>query len=120
MILCFWKIKIITCKIKIKGCEANPFYEPLLCTDFWNITPKYFIFVTRIRKIMATVIINTRSKEAKTILEFLKTTRYSKVFEEKVPNTETRQSISEVEAGNVKSYSSVNELIKTLNKAAGV
>lgn len=69
---------------------------------------------------MATVIINTRSKEAKKILEFLKTTRYSQVFEEKVPNAETRQAMSEVEAGNVKSYSSVNELIEVLNKAAGV
>jgi hypothetical protein len=97
---------------------SNP--QPTTAFHYWKTYPEYYIFVTRIFNIMATVIIDTRSKEAKKILEFLKTTRYSKVFEEDVPNAETRRAINEVEAGNVKSYSSVNELMETLNKAAGV
>lgn len=69
---------------------------------------------------MATVIIDTRYREAKKILEFLKTTRYAKVFDEKTPNEETRQAMNEVENGEVKSYQSVNELIDSLKKKAGV
>jgi len=69
---------------------------------------------------MATVIIDTRYREAKKILEFLKTTRYAKVFDEKIPKEETRQAMNEVENGEVKSYQSVNELMDSLKKKAGV
>ena len=69
---------------------------------------------------MTTVIIDTRSNEAQKMLEFLKTTRYAKVLEEKTPNSETLKAMEEVEAGHVKSYSSVKELMKTLKKSSGV
>jgi hypothetical protein len=69
---------------------------------------------------MTTVIIDTRSAEAKKILEFLKTTRYATVLEEKVPNNETLKAMEDVEAGHAKSYSSVKELMSSLKKSAGV
>ena len=69
---------------------------------------------------MATVIINTRSKEAKKMLEFLRTTRYARVLEENVPNEETIQAIQEVEDGNVKSYKSAKDLISILKDTASV
>jgi Mg/Co/Ni transporter MgtE len=68
---------------------------------------------------MATVIIDTRSKEAKKMLEFLKTTRYAKVLDE-IPNDETEQAIHEVEEGKVNSYASAKELMASLKKKAGV
>lgn len=69
---------------------------------------------------MATVIIDTRSKEAKKMLEFLKTTRYAKVLDEKIPNDETEQAIRDVEEGRVNSYTSAKELMASLKKKAGV
>ncbi len=48
---------------------------------------------------MTTIIINTRSKEARKMVEFLKTTRYAKVIEENIPNYETLEAIDEVEEG---------------------
>jgi len=69
---------------------------------------------------MTTVIINTRSNEAKKMLEFLKTTRYARVVEENVPNEETIEAMQEVEAGYVKSYQSAKELLSTLKGASGV
>jgi len=69
---------------------------------------------------MTTVIIDTRSAEAQKILEFLKTTRYAKVLEEKIPNSETLKAIEEVEEGYANSYKSVKELMTTLKKSAGV
>lgn len=69
---------------------------------------------------MTTVIINTRSNEAKKMVEFLKTTRYSRVLEENIPNEETIKSIQEIEAGNVNSYKSAHELIANLKDSAGV
>ncbi len=69
---------------------------------------------------MATVIINTRSKEAKKMVEFLKTTRYAKVIEESVPNDETLEAINEVQEGKINSYSSAKELISSLKKKADV
>ena len=41
-------------------------------------------------------------------------------LEEKTPNSETLKAMEEVEAGHVKSYSSVKELMKTLKKSSGV
>jgi len=67
-----------------------------------------------------TVVIDTRSIEAQKMLEFLKTTRYAKVIEEKIPNTETLQAIDEIESGNVNSYNSVKEMMQNLKESAGV
>lgn len=69
---------------------------------------------------MATVILNTRSVEAKRMLEFLKSTRYAKVIEEKEVNDETISAINDIENGNVNSYNSVNDLMSSLKKKARV
>lgn len=65
------------------------------------------------------VIIDTRSEEAKKIVEFLKSTNYAKVVD-KEPNAETIQAIEEVEEGNVNSYQSVKELMSSLKKKNSV
>ena len=69
---------------------------------------------------MTTVIINTRSAEAKKMLEFLKSTRYAKVIEEEKVNDETISAIKDIENGKVNSYNSVNGLMLSLKKKAGV
>ena len=69
---------------------------------------------------MATVILDTRSTEAKKMLDFLKATRYARVVEENTPNDETIMAINEVETGKVKSYGSAKEMMSTLKKKAGV
>ena len=69
---------------------------------------------------MATIILNTRSTEAKKMLEFLKSTRYAKVIEDEKVNTETLSAINDIENGKVNSYNSVNDLMITLKKKAGV
>jgi hypothetical protein len=63
---------------------------------------------------MTTIIIDTRSVEAKKMLEFLKSTKYAKVIEEEKVNNETLSAINDVENGKVNSYNSVNELISSL------
>ncbi len=69
---------------------------------------------------MTTVIIDTRTKEAKKIVEFLKTTRYAKVLEENVPNEETIQAMNEVAEGKVNTYRSAKEMMESLKKVANV
>ena len=69
---------------------------------------------------MTTVIIDTRSAEAKKMLEFLKSTRYAKVIEEDKVNDETLSSINDIENGKVNSYNSVKDLMSSLKKKAGV
>lgn len=69
---------------------------------------------------MITVIINTRTDEAKKMVDLLKATRYAKVIEENEPNNETLKAIDAVEEGKVNSYSSAKELIASLKKKAGV
>ena len=56
---------------------------------------------------MATVVIDTHSREAQKMLEFLKVTHYAKVVDEKIPNDETLRAIDEIESGKVNSYGSV-------------
>jgi len=73
-----------------------------------------------ILQIMTTIIINTRTAEAKKMVEFLKSTRYAKVIEENELNNETLEAINAVEEGIVNSYSSAKELISSLKKKAGV
>ena len=69
---------------------------------------------------MTTVIIDTRSAEAKKMLEFLKSTRYAKVIEEEKVNDETISAINDIENDKVNSYNSVNDLMSSLKKKAGV
>lgn len=63
---------------------------------------------------MTTVIIDTRSEEAKKMVEFLKSTRYARVVEVNVPTDETLEAIHAVEEGKVNSYSSTKELMSSL------
>jgi hypothetical protein len=65
---------------------------------------------------MTTIILDTRSKEAKKMLEFLKSTRYAKVIEDEEVNNETLSAINDIENGNVNSYNSVNDLMVSLKK----
>ena len=58
--------------------------------------------------------------EAKKMVEFLKTTSYARVLEDKIPNNETIQAMLDIEDGNVNSYKSANELISRLKDSAGV
>jgi hypothetical protein len=69
---------------------------------------------------MTTIILDTRSTEAKKMLEFLKSTRYAKVIVDDEVNNETLSAINDIENGKVKSYNSVNDLMVTLKKKAGV
>ena len=69
---------------------------------------------------MATIILNTRSTEAKKMLEFLKSTRYAKVIEEKEVNDETISAMNDIENGELNSYDSANHLISSLKKKASV
>lgn len=69
---------------------------------------------------MTTVIIDTRSKEAKKMVEFLKTTSFAKVIEDKKPNDETIQAMNEVAEGKLNSYKSAKDLMTKLKKASGV
>jgi hypothetical protein len=63
---------------------------------------------------MATIILNTRSTEAKKMLEFLKSTRYAKVIEEKEVNDETISAMNDIENGEVNSYDSASHLVAYL------
>jgi hypothetical protein len=69
---------------------------------------------------MATVIIDTRSAEAKKMVEFLKTTRYAKVFDEKIPNEDTLKAMNEVAEGKSHTYKSAKEMIDSIKKAGNV
>ncbi|HKI88430.1 MAG TPA: hypothetical protein VKA38_05335 [Draconibacterium sp.] len=69
---------------------------------------------------MTTVIIDTRSKEAKKMVEFLKTTSFAKVIEDKVPNDETVRAMNEVAEGKVNDYKSAKDLMAKLKKDSGV
>lgn len=69
---------------------------------------------------MTTVIIDTRTAEAKMMVEYLKTTHYARVMNEYLPNDETLSAIKEVEEKKVKSYVSAKEMMSELKKKARV
>lgn len=69
---------------------------------------------------MTTIVIDTRSSEAKKMVEFLRSTKYAKIVEDKIPNEETLEAINEVQEGNLNSYKSAKDLISSLNKKASV
>lgn len=69
---------------------------------------------------MAKVIIETRSAEAKKMLEFLKATHYARVIEENIPNDETLSAIQELQQGIVNSYGPAREMMSSLMKKANV
>ena len=69
---------------------------------------------------MTTIILDTRSTEAKKMVEFLKSTRYARVIEDEKVNNETLSAINDIENGKVNSYNSVNDLMLSLKKKASV
>jgi hypothetical protein len=69
---------------------------------------------------MTTVIINTRSTEAKKMVEFLRTTRYAKVLDDKDLTEATYNAIMEVEDGHMNTYASAKDLMANLKNKAGV
>jgi hypothetical protein len=70
--------------------------------------------------IMTTVIIDTKTEEAKKMVELLKSTKYAKIINEKLPNKETLKAIDDVEKGRLKSYNSVEEMMAKLKKDSSV
>ncbi|MBK8515228.1 MAG: hypothetical protein IPL55_02695 [Saprospiraceae bacterium] len=69
---------------------------------------------------MTTVIIDTKTEEAKKMVELLKSTKYAKIINEKLPNKETLKAIDDVEKGRLKSYNSVEEMMAKLKKDSSV
>lgn len=69
---------------------------------------------------MTTIVIDTRTSEAKKMVEFLRSTKYAKIVEDKTPNEETIEAINEVQEGNLNSYKSAKDLISSLKKKASV
>ena len=63
---------------------------------------------------MTTLQIDTRSNEAKLLLEYLKEQRFIKVLDEPVPNAETKRAIEDAEKGKVIHATSVSDLMSKL------
>ena len=69
---------------------------------------------------MTTVIIDTKTEEAKKMVELLKSTKYAKIIDVQLPNRETLKAIEDAKKGQVKSYNSVNEMMAKLQEDSGV
>ncbi|MEZ4909334.1 MAG: hypothetical protein R2774_00570 [Saprospiraceae bacterium] len=69
---------------------------------------------------MTTVIIDTKSEEAKKMVELLKSTKYAKIIDVQVPNKETKQAIEDSKNGKLHSYNSVAEMMALLKEKASV
>jgi len=69
---------------------------------------------------MTTVIIDTKSEEAKKMIELLKATKYAKIINKQMPNDETIKAINASDNGKVKSYNSVNEMMTELKEKSNV
>jgi hypothetical protein len=55
---------------------------------------------------MTTIIINERSKDAKKMIEFLKTQRYATIIEEKEPTPALKKAIEESRKGKTTAHKS--------------
>jgi len=66
------------------------------------------------KKAMTTLQIDTRSSEAKLLLEYLKKQRFIKVLDDHVPNAETKRAIEDAEKGKVIHATSVSDLMLKL------
>lgn len=69
---------------------------------------------------MTTIIINDRSKDAKKMIEFLKTQNYVTIIEEKTPNSTLLKSMEEARAGKTTEYESTEQLFSNLRAKANV
>lgn len=65
---------------------------------------------------MTTIVIDDKTIDAKKMVEYLKTQRYAKIIEEKIPNATLLKSIDEAETGKVIREPNVNELLARLKK----
>lgn len=54
------------------------------------------------------------------MVELLKSTKYAKIIDAKIPNKETQKAIDDVEKGRLKSYHSVEAMMGKLKKDSGV
>ena len=66
---------------------------------------------------MTTIVIDDKTIDAKKMVEYLKTQRYAKIIDEKIPNATLQKSIDEAETGNVIREPNVNELLDRLKKS---
>lgn len=69
---------------------------------------------------MTTIIIDTKTDEAKKMVELLKSTRYAKIIDPLFPNTDTIEAVEDAQNDHVKSYSSIAEMMSVLKEESGV
>jgi hypothetical protein len=65
---------------------------------------------------MTKLLIDTRTSEARILLEYLKKQRFVKVLDENVPNVETKKAIEDARNGKVTKTKNVADLISKLRK----
>jgi hypothetical protein len=65
---------------------------------------------------MTTIVIDDKTIDAKKMIEYLKTQRYAKIIDEKVPNDTLQKSIDEAASGNLVREPNVNDLLAKLKK----
>jgi hypothetical protein len=65
---------------------------------------------------MTYVTIDTKQKQAKLFLEYIKTLSFVKVHNENEPNATTLQAMADIKEGKTRRHKNVDELIAHLNK----
>ena len=65
---------------------------------------------------MTTIIIDDKSADAKKMIEFLKTQRYAKIVDEKIPSASLLKSMEEARQGKVTHTKNVADLMEKLKK----
>lgn len=65
---------------------------------------------------MITIIINDKTTDAKRMIEFLRTQRYAKIIDEKIPNTSLLKSMEEAHLGKVTRTKNIADLLEKLKK----
>ncbi len=65
---------------------------------------------------MITIIIDTKTDEAKKMVELLKSTRYAKIIDQLFPNKETIKAVEDAKNDIVKSYTSITEMTSVLKE----
>lgn len=65
---------------------------------------------------MTTIIIDDKSTIAKKMIEFLKTQRYVKIVDERIPNASLLKSMEEARQGKVTHTKNVADLLENLKR----
>jgi len=60
---------------------------------------------------MTTIVIKSKSKAAKLMIDYLKTQSYAKVIETNEPNDETKKAIAEARAGKTTKFKDYDDYI---------